>query len=165
MEKLTPFERAGLANLEGFRKYAGYQDLQSKRPGTLGFGLTDSPVALLAWNAELFFGFLGEGEASLDRDAFLSQVALYWFTATGGSAANIYFEGAEAGGTGYREVPNPTPTGVAVFPRDFRSVRSFAERSCNIVHWTEMPEGGHFAALQVPDLLADDISGFFAKVA
>lgn len=164
MEKLTPFERDGFANLEHFRKYSGYQDIQSKRPGTLGFGLVDSPAALLAWNAELFFGFLGEGAASVDRDAFLTHVAIYWFTGSGGSAANIYFEGTEAGMTGYREVENTVPTGVAVFPWDFRSVRSFAERSSNIVHWTEMPAGGHFAATEVPDLLADDVRAFFTKV-
>jgi pimeloyl-ACP methyl ester carboxylesterase len=164
MEKLTPFERDGFANLENFRKYSGYQDIQSKRPGTLGFGLVDSPVALLAWNAELFFGFLGEGAGEVDRERFLTHVAIYWFTGTGGSAANMYFEGVEAGNTGYREVENPTPTGVAVFPWDFRSVRSFAERSTNIVHWTEMPRGGHFAAVDAPDLLVRDVRAFFRKV-
>jgi pimeloyl-ACP methyl ester carboxylesterase len=61
-------------------------------------------------------------------------------------------------------VPNPTPTGVAVFPNDFRSVRSFAERANNIVHWTEMPRGGHFAAVDAPDLLAEDIRKFFASL-
>jgi pimeloyl-ACP methyl ester carboxylesterase len=76
----------------------------------------------------------------------------------------MYFEGTEAGNTGYREVENPTPTGVAVFPRDFRSVRSFAERSSNIVHWTEMPHGGHFAAVDAPDLLVRDVREFFGKV-
>jgi epoxide hydrolase len=59
---------------------------------------------------------------------------------------------------------NGAPTGVAVFPRDFRSVRSFAERANNIVHWTEMPHGGHFAATDAPDLLAEDIRTFFDKV-
>jgi len=65
---------------------------------------------------------------------------------------------------GYREVKNPTPTGVAVFPQDFRSVRSFAERSNNIVHWTEMPRGGHFAASEEPDLLIADLRSFFSKL-
>lgn len=163
MEKLTPFELEGFKNLDMFQKYAGYQAIQQKRPGTLGFGLVDSPAALLAWNAELFFGFLGDGAAQVDRQAYLTHVALYWFTGSGASSANLYYEDAQTG-AGYREVPNPTPTGGAIFPWDFRSVRSFAERSNNVVHWTEMPHGGHFAASDAPDLLAEDMRVFFEKV-
>jgi pimeloyl-ACP methyl ester carboxylesterase len=160
MDRLSPFERDGMANLDGFLKYNGYQTIQQKRPGTLAYGLVDSPAAQLAWNSELFFGFLGEGAKFVDRDKFLTHASIYWFTATGGSAANIYFEDA-ASGAGYREAHNPTPTGVAVFPWDYRSVRSFAERANNIVHWTEMPRGGHFAAVDAPDLLVEDIRTFF----
>jgi pimeloyl-ACP methyl ester carboxylesterase len=160
MEKLTPFEKEGFANLDKFSSYNGYQDIQSKRPGTLGYGLVDSPVGQLAWNTELFFGFEGEGVPYVDRDRYLAHVSIYWFTASGGSAGNIYLEGVRSG-SGYREARNVTPTGVAVFPWDFRSVRSFAERANNIVHWTEMPRGGHFAATDVPDLLIDDIRTFF----
>jgi pimeloyl-ACP methyl ester carboxylesterase len=163
MEKLSPFEKEGFANLDKFQKYSGYQPIQQKRPGTLGFGLVDSPAALLAWNAELFFGFEGEGAKFVDREKYLTHLSIYWFTGTGGSAANIYFEDAETG-AGYREAKNPTPTGVAVFPWDFRSVKSFAERANNIVHWTEMPRGGHFAAADAPDLLVGDMREFFAKV-
>jgi pimeloyl-ACP methyl ester carboxylesterase len=161
MEKLTPFELEGMGNLASFEKYGGYQAIQSKRPGTLAFALVDSPVGQLAWNAELWFGFEGAAAPRVDRERYLVHNAIYWFTATSGSAANVYFEDTQTG-AGYRELPNPTPTGVAVFPEDFRSVRSFAERSNNIVHWTEMPEGGHFAASEAPDLLAKDIRTFFA---
>jgi epoxide hydrolase len=160
MERLTPFELEGFANLEMYRKYDGYQHIQQKRPGTLSFGLTDSPVGILAWNTELFFGFEGQGVANVDRERYLTHASIYWFTGTGGSAANIYLEDARTGG-GYREERNDTPTGVAVFPWDFRSVRSFAERANNIVHWTEMPRGGHFAATDAPDLLVEDIRKFF----
>ena len=163
METLSPFELEGMGNLDSFQKYSGYADIQSKRPGTLAYGLVDSPVAQLAWNAELFFGFEGQGVDMVDRDRYLTQVSIYWFTATGGSAASIYFEDSQTG-SGYREIPNPTPTGVAVFPWDFRSVRSFAERSNNIVHWTEMSRGGHFAASDAPDLLVEDIRAFFGKL-
>jgi len=164
LERVTPFERAGFASLENFRKYSGYADIQSKRPATLGFGLVDSPIALLAWNAELFFGFEGEQAQRFDRDRYLTHASIYWFTASGGSAAEFYLEGAKTGG-GYREVPNTVPTAVAVFPNDFRSVRAFAERSTpNIVQWTEMPRGGHFAATDAPDLLVEDIRKFFAQV-
>jgi len=162
MESLTPFEMAGFANLEKFQKYAGYSDIQSKRPATLGYGLVDSPVGLLAWNAELFFGF--EGEQVYDRDRYLAQVSIYWFTATGSSAAEFYLENARTG-AGYRELPNTVPTAVAVFPDDFRSVRAFAARSTtNIAQWTEMPRGGHFAASDAPDLLVADMRKFFGAL-
>jgi pimeloyl-ACP methyl ester carboxylesterase len=161
MEGLSPFEMEGFAGLEYFRKYAGYVDIQSKRPGTLAYGLVDSPVALLAWNAELFFGFLGERVAAVDRDRFLTHVSLYWFTGTGGSAAEFYFANA-ASGAGYRDLPNPTPTAVAVFPEDFRSVRKFAARShSRLIQWTEMPRGGHFANETEPQLVVDDLRRFF----
>jgi len=164
MEKLTPFEMEGLASLDRFRKYSGYNDIQSKRPATLGFGLVDSPVAQLAWNAELFFGFEGEAAKTMDRERFLTHVSLYWFTATGGQAAEIYFENAKTF-AGYRELPNTAPTAVASFPNDFRSVRAFAERShSNIQQWTEMPRGGHFAATDAPELLVQDVRSFFARL-
>ena len=163
MDKLSPFEMEGMANLKEYGKFAGYQPIQQKRPATLGYGLVDSPVGQMAWNTELFFGFSGEAAKSFDRDLFLTHASIYWFTATGGSAANIYYEDAQSG-SGYSEERNNTPTGVAVFPYDFRSVRSFAERANNIVHWTEMPKGGHFAAHDAPDLLVADIRKFFAKV-
>jgi pimeloyl-ACP methyl ester carboxylesterase len=161
MEQLTPFEMEGMQKLAYFQKYAGYVDIQSKRPGTLAFGLVDSPAALLAWNAELFFGFEGERRAEVDRDRFLTHVSLYWFTGTGGQAAEFYFANA-ATGAGYRELPNPTPTAVAVFPDDFRSVRAFVERShSRVVQWTEMPRGGHFANETEPALVVEDLRRFF----
>ncbi len=163
MERLSPFEMEGMAILGNFEKYNGYQVIQSKRPATLAYGLVDSPVGQLAWNAELWFGFEGGGADHVDRDLYLTTNSLYWFTATSGSAANVYFEDTQSG-AGYREAPNPTPTGVAVFPEDFRSVRSFAERSNNIVHWSEMPSGGHFAASDSTDLLVEDIRRFFASL-
>lgn len=94
---------------------------------------------------------------------YLTNNAIYCFTATSGSAANVYFENTQTG-TGYRKIPNPTPTGAAVFPNDFRSVRSFAERSNIIVHLSEMSRGGHFAASEAPVLLAEDIRKFFGDL-
>ncbi|HEY1395104.1 epoxide hydrolase family protein [Roseateles sp.] len=164
MQGLTPFEMAGFERLDYFRKYAGYVDIQSKRPGTLAFGLVDSPAALLAWNAELFFGFEGERVAEVDRDRFLTHLSLYWFTGTGGQAAEMYFANA-ASGAGYRDLPNPTPTAVAVFPDDFRSVRGFAARShTRLLQWTEMPRGGHFANETEPQLVIDDLRRFFGAL-
>lgn len=161
MDNLSPFEMESMAILANFEKYNGYHVIQSKRPATLAYGLVDSPVGQLAWNAELWFGFEGDSTPTVNRDLYLTTNSIYWFTATSGTAANVYFEDTQSG-AGYREVPNPTPTGVAVFPGDFRSVRSFAERSNNIVHWSEMPSGGHFAASDSTELLVDDICKFFA---
>ncbi len=161
MEGLSPFEMEGFKGLDYFRKYAGYVDIQSKRPGTLAYGLVDSPAALLSWNAELFFGFEGERAAEVDRDRFLTHVSLYWFTGTGGQAAEFYLANATTG-AGYRDLPNPTPTAVAVFPNDFRSVRNFAARShTRLVQWSEMPRGGHFANETDPQLVIDDLRRFF----
>ena len=164
MEGLSAFEMEGFKNLENFRKYGGYADIQSKRPGTLAYGLVDSPAALLSWNAELFFGFEGERAAQVDRDRFLTHVSLYWFTATGGQAAEFYLANATTG-AGYRDLPNHTPTAVAVFPEDFRSVRKFVARShTRLVQWSEMPRGGHFANETEPQLVVDDLRRFFSAL-
>lgn len=165
MEGLTPFEQGGFQKLEHFRRHAGYADIQSKRPATLAYALTDSPVGLLAWNAELFYGFEGENAWLVDRDRFLTHVSLYWFTGTGGQAAEFYFANAR-NGAGYRELANHTPTAVAVFPDDYRSVRKFVERShTRVGQWTEMPVGGHFANETHPDLVVSDLRRFFAGLA
>jgi epoxide hydrolase len=163
MEKLSAFEMEGFANLDSFQRYNGYQYIQQKRPGTLGYGLVDSPVAQLAWNTELFFGFDGSGVQYADRERYLVHASIYWFTASGGSSANHYFEDAQTG-AGYRELRNETPTGVSVFPWDFRSVRSFVERSTNVVYWREMPQGGHFAAADSPALFVEEMRTFFPQV-
>jgi pimeloyl-ACP methyl ester carboxylesterase len=160
MDGITPFAMAGFANLEMFQKYAGYSDIQSKRPATLGYGLVDSPVAQLAWNAELFFGFEGEKARTMDRELFLTHVSIYWFTGTGATASEFYMENAKTG-AGYRDLPNETPTAVASFPDDFRTVGNFARRANNVVRLTEMPRGGHFAASEVPELLVEDVRAFF----
>lgn len=159
-EGVTPFEMGGFPNLEKFQKYAGYSDIQSKRPATMGYGLVDSPSALLAWNAELFFGFEGERATITDRELFLTHASIYWFTGTGATAAEFYMENARTG-AGYRDIPNETPTAVASFPDDFRTVGNFARRANNIVRLTEMPRGGHFAASEEPDLLVEDMRAFF----
>jgi pimeloyl-ACP methyl ester carboxylesterase len=163
MARMDEFEQDGMKNLESFEANSGYVKIHQTRPQTLAYGLTDSPAGQLAWNSELFAGFGGEGAAYLDRDRFLTHVSIFWFTATGGSSARQYYEDARSG-AGYREDPkNETPTGVSVFPYDFRSVRAFAERSNNIVHWSQMDRGGHFAASDAPDLLAEDLRTFFRR--
>jgi pimeloyl-ACP methyl ester carboxylesterase len=142
-----------------FQSKAGYQTIQQTRPQTLGFGLTDSPAGQLAWNAELWTGW-GDYADYLDVDTYLTHVSIYWFTRTGVSSARHYYEDAQSG-TGYRDAPNKVPTAVAVFPQDFRTVRTFAERANNIVRYTEFDRGGHFAYATDPDLVVGDLRAFF----
>jgi epoxide hydrolase len=158
--RMTQADRDSLSgSLSDFQDKAGYQAIQRTRPDTLGYGLADSPVAQLAWNAELWTGW-GDHADDLDVDAYLDHVSIYWFTRTGGSAAREYYEDARSG-AGYRDAPNRVPTAVAVFPWDYRTIRACAERANNIVRYTEFDRGGHFAYLTDPDLLVADLREFF----
>jgi pimeloyl-ACP methyl ester carboxylesterase len=97
-------------------------------------------------------------EDAVDRDLILTDVSLYWLTATAGSSARIYFEGARSWGQAAQR--SAVPTAVAVFPGD-TTIRPLAERDHNVVRWTEFNRGGHFAAMEAPDLLAGDVRDFF----
>ncbi|MDR1999183.1 MAG: epoxide hydrolase [Frankiaceae bacterium] len=168
-----PDEAAGAAvNQRYADELSGYHKLQSTRPQTLAYALADSPVGLLAWIAERFGEWTdssGAPEDAVDRDQMLTNVSLYWFTATAGSSAQIYLETARAqaapGGAARRPSGwqlSAVPTAVAVFPHDlFRPIRRIAEQSNLIEQWTEFPRGGHFAAMEAPDLLVSDIRRFF----
>ncbi|MGZ3397366.1 MAG: epoxide hydrolase family protein [Isosphaeraceae bacterium] len=141
---------------------SGYAILQSTRPQTLAYALTDSPVGQLAWIVEKFKDWTDPAaelpEDAVDRDRLLTDVSVYWLTATAGSSANIYYEGARS--WGQTAEPSAVPTGVAVFPMDV-TIRPIAEREHNIVRWSEFDRGGHFAAMEAPDLLLDDMRAFF----
>ena len=143
----------------------GYGMIQSTRPQTLAYGLTDSPVGQLAWIVEKFKEWTDSSERpedAVDRDQMLTNVSLYWFTATAGSSARLYYEAAHGGGWGAPEEPSVTPTGVAVFPREISlPIRPLAERTNAIIHWSEFDRGGHFAAMEEPDLLIADVREFF----
>ncbi|MEV8560507.1 epoxide hydrolase family protein [Streptomyces sp. NPDC051917] len=152
------------------RDGAGYASLQSTRPHTLGYALTDSPVGQLAWIVEKFREWTDCEELpedAVDRDRLLTNVMLYWLTGTAGSSARIYYERAHV--TGDRAwqpaEPSTAPTAVAVFPADPQiPLRHKAERTENLVRWTEFDRGGHFAALEEPDLLIDDVRAFFRQL-
>jgi pimeloyl-ACP methyl ester carboxylesterase len=163
--QLNDVERARLDHIEQFMKDEfGYIALQSTRPQTLAYGLTDSPVGQLAWIVEKFkswtFPTSGLPEAAVDRDALLTNVMMYWLTATAGSAANVGYAEAEWGAVEQR---GTVPTGVAVFAFDI-GIRMYAERAHNIVHWSEFDTGGHFAAMEQPALLVDDVRTFFRSL-
>jgi epoxide hydrolase len=163
MADLSEFEQEGMKILANFEAVSGYLKISQTRPQTLAYGLTDSPAGQLAWNSELFMGFGGENVGRFDLDWFLTHVTIFWLTATAGSSARQYYEDARTG-AGYRELQNETPTGVAVFADDFRSVRRFAQRANNIIHWSTFDRGGHFAAMDAPDLLTGDLRDFFRRL-
>nr|BFE84203.1 hypothetical protein GCM10020093_068040 [Planobispora longispora] len=141
---------------------SGYMKIQSTRPQTLAYGLADSPAGQLAWIVEKFREWTDSEkvpEDAVDRDRMLTNVTLYWLTNTGGSSAQLYYEFARA--WSMPEV-STVPTGIAIFPHEVApSVRKLAERSEVIVHWTEFDRGGHFAAMEEPDLLIGDVRAFF----
>jgi microsomal epoxide hydrolase len=145
---------------------SGYMQIQATRPQTLSYGLTDSPVGQLAWIAEKFKDWTDSTSSpddAVDRDQLLTNVMLYWLTGTAGSSARLYYETRRSAGWGTIE-PVTVPIGAAVFPREIiRPVRTFAERTHNIVHWSEFDRGGHFAAMEEPDLLVADVRAFFRR--
>ncbi|MEY9848990.1 epoxide hydrolase family protein [Streptacidiphilus sp. MAP5-3] len=178
----TEAELAGLSPAERERTWAswertrawlrdrqGYADIQSTRPQTLAYALTDSPVGQLAWIAEKFKEWTDSGDCggggpqdAVDRDHLLTNVMLYWLTGTAGSSARIYYERAHAAYWGEPPEPSRAPTALASFPAEnFIVLRHIAERTDNIVRWTEFERGGHFAAMEQPDLLVGDIRAFF----
>ena len=152
---LTEEESSELATLQWFdeNKFS-FNTLMAQQPQTLAYAINDSPVGLLAWNAQL----LGE---DLDPDFALTNVMLYWLTGTAASAARLYYENAHA--TDRPTEPTTVPLGLAAFGGDFSGIRRFAERDHrNIVRWTTFDHGGHFAAHKAPDLLIGDIRAFYA---
>ncbi|MFD0295425.1 alpha/beta fold hydrolase [Streptomyces sp. NPDC127118] len=132
-----------------------YQALQATTPQTIGYALTDSPVGQLAWIAERFAQWTGP-RSQIGDERMLTDVSLYWLTATAASSARLHREAPR------RTEPCPVPLGVAVFAHDItQSVRPLAERLYDIRRWSEFERGGHFAAMEVPELLAEDIRDFF----
>src|ERR1700733_13770093 len=150
------------------REESSFFFLQASEPQTLAYALTDSPVGWLAWmigKVQLFTDNNGDFLTAGDRATFLTNVTLYRVTGTVGSAMRIYRENRL---TGEERMPTPrleTPVAYADFPREV-AVPPFRwiTRTYNVVQRTEMPKGGHFAALEQPDRLLDDIRKFFAKV-
>ncbi|WP_329297860.1 epoxide hydrolase 1 [Streptomyces sp. NBC_00659] len=173
LAELTPYERertlgSWRRGQEWNREEAGYAVLQSTRPQTLAYALTDSPVGQLAWIAEKFRQWTDSRdrpEDAVDRDLMLTNVMLYWLTGTAGSSARIYYERAHAAYWGTPPEPSTAPTALAVFPEEnFVALRHVAERTDTIVRWTEFDRGGHFAAMEEPDLLVADIRAFFRQL-
>ena len=162
----SPAEKERAQRLQGFLAEGnGYFQIQATRPQTLSYGLTDSPAGQLAWIVEKFEEWTNTGHAlpedAVPRDEILADVSVYWFTGTAGSTANLYYESMHSGDW---PTPSQVPTGVAVFAEDI-AIRRYAERANNIVQWSDFDTGGHFAALETPGLLVQDVRTFFASLA
>src|SRR5262249_19514267 len=162
-EGVTAQEKARMEKRQQeLQNHRAYGAIQGTRPQTLGFALNDSPAGLAAWVIDKFWAWSDHGgnlEKSFTRDELLTNVMIYWVTETPASAARIYFE--RKFHTGERK-PGRVPVGVALFPREINvPPRKWAEAQYNLVHWTEMPRGGHFAALEQPGLLVEDVRTFF----
>ncbi len=140
-----------------------YAMLQATRPQTLSYALADSPVGQLAWIVERFKDWTDSTdvpEDAVDRDAMLTNVMIYWLNGTAGSSARYYYEGAATWGRPEPDID--VPVAVAVLPHDLGiPVRRIAEQNHNIVRWTEFDRGGHFAAMEEPDLIVQDLRATF----
>jgi epoxide hydrolase len=150
------------------RGESSFFNLQASEPQTLAYALTDSPVGWLAWMVDKFQILTdndGDFLAAVDRDTFLTDVTLYWVTGTVGSAMRIYRENRISKEEAAARPRLETPVAYADFPKEvYASPLSWIKQTYDVVQYTKMPRGGHFAALEQPDLLLDDIRKFFAKV-
>jgi len=154
----------------------GYLHLQSTRPQTLAYALTDSPVGQLAWIVEKFAEWTDPATAlpedAVDRDHLLTDVSIFWFTSAGASSAHATYEGMEVWramaaqqseqADTHGQVQSGSPTGVAVFAAD-TTIRTVMDPTGQIDHWSEFDRGGHFPAMETPDLLTADLREFFRR--
>jgi pimeloyl-ACP methyl ester carboxylesterase len=142
-----------------------YQHVQGHEPDLIGIALEDSPAALCAWIVSKFCAWsdcAGNVESRFTRDELLANVTWYWLTRSATSAARLYYETKKSGRFGPVESYVDVPTGCAIFPRElFRPPRSWAEKKFRVTRWTEMKSGGHFAAMEEPDALVEDVRAFF----
>jgi pimeloyl-ACP methyl ester carboxylesterase len=165
-ERFNQFQSDGL----------GYLHLQATRPQTLGYALTDSPVGQLAWIVEKFREWTDPAAAlpedAVDRDQLLTNVSIFWFTGAGASSAHATYDGMQAwrefaaqssSDWGDQAETTGPPTGYAVFAAD-TAIRRVADPGGHVEHWSEYDRGGHFPAMETPELLSDDIRDFFRKL-
>jgi pimeloyl-ACP methyl ester carboxylesterase len=166
MNDLTDAEKAALASMQHYERWdSGYSKQQSTRPQTVGYGLADSPAGQAAWILEKFWAWTdcdGHPENVLTRDELLDNVMLYWLPGAAASSARLYWESF---GTPSLD-PVEVPTGCSIFPKEiFRTSRRWAEkRFRRLVHFRELPRGGHFAAFEQPETFVREVRETFRHV-
>ena len=157
-------EKTRLQRLQQFMaERFGFNALQSSRPQAVAYGITDSPAGLIAWLGDMFAGF-GDSPNAVDQDKFLTNVLIYWFTGTAASSIRLYYDNAHDPEAWSPKPNSGVPTGVAVFARDEVAIRRFSEAGNTIVRWTELDSGGHFAAMEVPEVWAKEVGAFFSSL-
>lgn len=160
----TDAEKLRLQRLQRFMaEHFGFNAIQSSRPQALAYAISDSPAGLIAWLSELFTAF-GDTPDAVAQDKFLTNVLVYWFTGTAASSIRLYYENAHDPEAWSPKANSGVPTGVAVYARDEVPIRRFGEAGNTIMRWTEMDQGGHFAAMEVPDLWAGEVAAFFNQI-
>ncbi|MET8423688.1 epoxide hydrolase [Nocardia sp. NPDC004860] len=163
---LSARDREKLARYQDWNRLetSGYAGMHSTRPQTLAPAMSDSPAGMLAWVLDVVNTYKDPAkptpDAAIDRDLLLTDLSTLWFTDTAGSSMRLYKESRQWGAA---PADSGVPTGVAVFPGS-SSIRGVAERRNTIVHWSEFDRGGHFAAMEAPDLLTADLRDFFRKL-
>ena len=167
--ELTAEEQADLADMANFqREESGYANEQGTKPQTVGVALNDSPAGLLAWIVEKFRAWSdcdGHPENCFSREQMITNVMLYWVTQTSSSSARLYWETNRSGVLKEKLPFIGIPTGVARYPKEvLRWPRSWVEQQYNVTHWAVMPRGGHFAAMEQPELFSGDLQDFFRTV-
>ncbi len=165
-DELSGAETALIEQRERWQQAGGgYSHIQGTKPQTLSYGLNDSPVGLAAWIVEKYRTWSdcgGDVERRFTKDELLTTVTIYWITQTISSSTRMYYENQRFTWDMERGERMKVPSGMALFPQEIaRPPREWAERSYNVQRWTPMPRGGHFAALEEPELLAEDVRAFF----
>lgn len=160
----TDSEKVRLQRVQRFMaEHFGFNIMQSSRPQTLAYGISDSPAGLLAWISELFTSF-GDRVDAVPMDRFLTNFMIYWFTGTAASSIRLYYENAHDPEAWSPKANSGVPTGVAVFGYDEVPIRRYGETSNTIVRWNEFDVGGHYAVLEVPGVWIGDVRGFFGQI-
>lgn len=160
----TDSEKVRLQRVQRFMaEHFGFNIMQSSRPQTLAYGISDSPAGLLAWISELFTSF-GDRVDAVPVDRFLTNFMIYWFTGTAASSIRLYYENAHDPEAWSPKANSGVPTGVAVFGFDEVPIRRYGETSNTIVRWNEFDVGGHYAVLEVPGVWIGDVRGFFGEI-
>lgn len=166
MGDLTEFEKKALASAKHYKDWdSGYSKQQSTRPQTLGYALADSPLGQAAWIIEKFWAWTdcdGHPENAIRRDDMLDNVMVYWLTNSAASSARLYWES-------FGKIRHDTvkvPVGCSLFPKEiFSASRRWSEKTFeNIVHWNELDKGGHFAAMEQPEIFVDELRTCFRAV-
>ena len=164
--ELSEAENAMLAQrIQWLADEGGYSHIQATKPQTLSYGLNDSPAGLAAWIVEKYRTWSdcgGDVESRFTKDELLTTITIYWVTQSINSSTRLYYESFFQAWDLAKGEKIQVPVAIASFPRENSvPLREWAERSFNIQQWTDMPSGGHFAALEEPDRLVEDIRKFF----